>query len=175
MSELIELDNENKEAIQNNVKHVDFIEIIMSSLIMKEIKEDITIKLTPQINDILNNLLTNTPHLFNEIEKNILEIVKDNKIDVKDIPQFIIMLQKIYHIIYSTNDLKIKSSDCAFITSIILKYIIQLIVLKKIIKIDENKKDDFLKETDLLIDACINLLTFPKSIKVRSCIKKIFG
>ena len=151
------------------------IEVIKDSLINEEIKNALTIKLTPELNQIISKLLSLTPNSFNEIEIAVLEIIKDNKINTKDIPQFIIIVQKIYEIIYSIKDTKIDSKKCAIFTASCLKYIIHLLVLERKIKIDNDKQEQFLGEIDALIDACINLINFSGSIKIKGCCKKIFG
>jgi hypothetical protein len=61
------------------------------------------------------------------------------------------------------------------ITSKILKYIVHLLILERKIKVTDEQQPEFLKESDALIDACVGLLSFPKSIKTKGCLKKFFG
>jgi hypothetical protein len=48
-------------------------------------------------------------------------------------------------------------------------------VLEGKITIEEDRRTEFLKDADILVDSCIGLLSFPKSIKTKGCLKKLFG
>ena len=60
-------------------------------------------------------------------------------------------------------------------TSTILKYIVHLLVLERKIKVNNEQQPEFLKESDALIDACVGLLSFPKSIKIKGCLKRFLN
>jgi hypothetical protein len=47
-------------------------------------------------------------------------------------------------------------------------------VLERKIKVEKENEEEFYKETDILIDSCVSLLSFPKSIKTKGCIKRFF-
>jgi len=151
-----------------------FIEIVKKSLENNDIKNNISIKLTPEIISIINNIISLTPNTLNDIERASAEIIKDSKIDMKDIPNLIIVIQNLYQFIYSSKTVKYDSKKRVEITSTSLKYLIHLLVLERKIKVDDDKKEEFLKEIDALIDSCSNLLSFPKSLKIRGCIKNIW-
>ena len=89
----------------------------------------------------------------------------------------IIVIQRIYQFIYSLKNMKLDTKKRAYITSELLKYLVHLLVLERKIKIDEEPegKAEFLKQTDILIDSCVNLLSFSKTLKTPGCLKKIFG
>jgi hypothetical protein len=106
--------------------------------------------------DLTQKIMDNTPSLLVDIEKSFREIIKDNKIDTNDIPEFILILQIIYERIHNFQINQIKRSElCASI----LKFIIHVLVEEKKIIHDE-VKNDFLIQIDKLIDSCVSLLNF---------------
>jgi hypothetical protein len=134
--------------------------LVNESLSSEEIKNKLSIKLSSQDISFISKIISLTPDALNDVEKALNDIIKDGKIDSKDIPQFIVIIQRIYQIIYN---FKLDSKKCMEMTSTILKYIVHLLVL------------EFLKESDALIDACVGLLSFPKSIKIKGCLKRFFN
>lgn len=158
-----------------NITPLTFIEIVKSTLLNEETKNKISIKLTPEIINIINKIISLTPDTLNDIEKAAIEIIKDGKIDTNDIPQFIIVVQKIYQIVYNIKDIKIDAKKRSEFTATFLKFVIHLLVQERKIKIDNDKQEEFLKSCDILIDSCVGLLSFPKSLKTKGCLKKFFG
>jgi hypothetical protein len=146
--------------------------LVNESLSSEEIKNKLSIKLTSQDISFISKIISLTPDALNDIEKALNDIIKDGKIDSKDIPQFIVIIQRIYQIIYN---FKLDSKKCMEMTSTILKYIVHLLVLERKIKVNNEKQAEFLKESDALIDACVGLLSFPKSIKIKGCLKRFFN
>jgi hypothetical protein len=146
--------------------------LLNESLSSEEIKNKLSIKLTSQDISFISKIISLTPDALNDVEKAFNDIIKDGKIDSKDIPQFIVIIQRIYQIIYN---FKLDSKKCMEMTSTILKYIVHLLVLERKIKVNNEQQPEFLKESDALIDACIGLLSFPKSIKIKSCLKRFLN
>lgn len=154
------------------------IQLVENSLTSLDFRTELRksqINLDDQLINIIKTILSAAPDMFNNIEKAANEIIKDGKIDSKDIPQLIIIVQQIYQMIYSLKNIKLDAKKRSEITGTVLKYFIHLLVLLEKIKIENDKKDQFLKDCDALIDACIGLLSFPKAIKTKGCIKKLFG
>ena len=168
-------DSVNTSNIVLEIVEKNLIDIIKTTLLSDEIKNKINIKLTPEIISIINKIVSLTPDTLTDIEKASIEIVKDGKIDSNDIPQFIILVQRIYQLIYSFKDTKIDAKKRSEFTATVLKFIVHLLVLERKIKIADDKQADFLKNCDILIDSCVGLLSFPKSLKTKGCLKKIFG
>ena len=104
-----------------------------------------------------------------------METIKDGKIDSKDIPNLIIIIQSLYQFIYSLKDVKFDAKKRADITASSLKVILRLLVLERKIKIDEENQEEVLSQINTLIDSCISLLNYSKSLKPKRCLKKIFG
>jgi hypothetical protein len=146
--------------------------LVNESLSSEEIKNKLSIKLTSQDISFISKIISLTPDALNDVEKALNDIIKDGKIDSKDIPQFIVIIQRIYQIIYN---FKLDSKKCMEITATILKYIVHLLVLERKIKVNNEQQPEFLKESDALIDACVGLLSFPKSIKIKGCLKRFLN
>lgn len=151
------------------------IDLVKKSLENEDIKNKISLSITPEVTSIINNIISLTPETLTDIEKAAIEIIKDGKIDSKDIPHLIIVIQRIYQFIYSLKLSKLDTKKRADMTSTLLKYLLRLLVLERKINIDENKKAEFFAETDALIESCISLLSYSTSLKTKGCFKKLFG
>ena len=169
---------ENNKDKDNNVEIIDVIivsekKMLLELLISEEMKSKINIKLNNNETDIINNILKYSPIFLNDIEEAIIEIINDNKIDTNDIPNLIIIIQKLYELIYNSKNVKYDSKTTSNICGNILKFIIHVMVEDGKIKIEEDKKTSFLDLTDKLIDSCISLLILPKLLKVSKCLPKL--
>jgi hypothetical protein len=158
-----------------NIIEETFIDLVKKSLENEDIKNKISIKLTSEITSIINNIISITPNTLTDIEKAVVEIIKDGKIDSKDIPNIIVVIQRIYQFIYSLKSIKLDAKKRADITGELMKYLIHILVLERKIKIEQDKQSEFLTQTNLLIDSCVDLLSYSKSLKTKGCLKKILG
>lgn len=158
-----------------NIVEETFIDLVKKSLENEDIKNKFSIKLTSEITSIINNIISITPNTLTDIEKAVVEIIKDGKIDSKDIPNIIVVIQRIYQFIYSLKSIKLDAKKRADITGELMKYLIHILVLERKIKIEQDKQSEFLTQTNVLIDSCVDLLSYSKSLKTKGCIKKIFG
>ena len=128
------------------------------------------VDIVPKINinpDILHVILELDIEAINDIYKSILEIVKDNKIDSKDIPQFILLIERIHKLIVNLKCKDIKAKNRIEITELFIKFIFNSLAEKGIIG-DIEKNVELLREIDALIDACIRLLNFTIDIDIAS-------
>ncbi len=151
-----------------------FIELLKKTIHNENIKQTYNISLTPEVINIINNIISLNPTILTDIEKTLFDVIKDSTIDINDIPNFIVIIKQIYQVIYSSKNVKLDSNKRNNITSTILKYIIHLLVLERKIQIDENKQTEFLVKTDILIETCVDLLSYSKSLKPKYCLKKFF-
>ena len=158
-----------------NIIEETFIDLVKKSLENEDIKNKISIKLTSEITSIINNIISITPNTLTDIEKAVVEIIKDGKIDSKDIPNIIVVIQRIYQFIYSLKSIKLDAKKRADITGELMKYLIHILVLERKIKIEQDKQSEFLTQTNILIDSCVDLLSYSKSLKTKGCLKKILG
>lgn len=163
--------------IVSNIIEQTFVDLVKKSLENEDMKKKITITLTPEVTRVINNIISLTPNTLTDIEKAIIEIIKDGKIDSNDIPNLIVVVQRIYQFIYSLKSMKFDAKKRAEITGELLKYLIHLLVLEGKIKIDEDpeKIHKFYTQVNALIDSCIELLSYSKVLKTKGCLKKIFG
>ena len=161
--------------IVSNILEQTFIDLVKKSLENEETKKKIAIPITPEVISIINSIISLTPNTLTDIERSTIEIIKDGKIDSKDIPNLIIVIQSLYQFIYSLKNTKFDAKKRADVTSSSLKYIFHLLVLERKIKIDEDKQSEFFTQMDALIDSCISLLSYSKNLKTKGCFKKIFG
>ena len=171
MSEQFGIDPSN---VVVNVIEETLVEFIKKSIENDDINNKISIKLTPETITIIKNIIKVSPSSFLDIEKGINEVIKDGKINSKDIPQLIIIIQVLYRQFYSLQHVALDSVKRSELVSSVLKYIIRLMVLERKIKVEKENEEEFYKETDILIDSCVSLLSFQKSIKTKGCIKRFF-
>ena len=125
----------------------------------------IGIQLSNETLDIIKKIIESNNTLLDEIEKGLLEVLKDNKIDASDIPQFILIVQILYERILNQKNVLLNPSKPSEICLIILKFIIHTLVEERKIIIQEEKKVEFLSQLDKLIESCISLLNFPSLFK----------
>ena len=150
------------------------VELVKKYLENEEMKQKIAIQLTHEVTNVINSIISLTPDTLSDIEKATLEIIKDGKIDSNDIPNLIVIIQRMYQFIYSLKNANFDAKKRADITASSLKYILHLLVLERKIKIDEDKQTEFFMQTDALIESCIGLLSYSKSLKTKGCLKKLF-
>lgn len=160
--------------IVSDIVEQTILDLVKKSIENEDLKKKISIPITPEVTNVINNIISLTPNTLTDIEKAIIQIMKDGKIDSKDIPNLIVVIQLIYQFIYSLKDTKFDAKKRADITATSLKYLLRLLVLERKIKIDEEKREEFFTQTDALIDSCIGLLSYSKSLKTKGCCK-IFG
>jgi len=161
--------------VVSNIIEETFVDLVKKSLENEEMKKQNSISLTPEHISIINNIISLSPNIITDIEKSAVEIIKDGKIDSKDVPNLAVIIQSIYQFIYSLKSVKFDTKKRADVTATTLKYVLHLLVLERKIKIDEDKQAEFFLQTDLLIDSCIGLLSYSKSLKTKGCLKKLFG
>lgn len=135
----------------------------------KKYYKKIGIHLSKEVVEIINKIIDKTPSLLSEIEKAVIEVIKDNKIDTNDIPEFIIIVQILYERLYNLKDIVIDDNKRAETCATILKFILHTLVEERKISIEDNKKVDFLTQFDKLIDSCVSLLKFQAILKPKPC------
>lgn len=149
----------------------------LSDLFLDFIKKsnDSKIVLSKESIDILNKIFSLTPNFLDDIEKSLLEVVKDGKIDSNDIPHLILLIQKLYETIYKIKEIKLDSKTRTSVCSEALKNIAYFLITERRIKIEEERVTLFLEQINTLIDSCVGLLSFSNNIKVKGCFNLLFG
>ena len=159
-----------------NLASLTVTELITKVLVTDELKNKLSIKLNKEAHDVIAKLLFNSPECFNEIDLTLSQIIKDNKIDSNDIPNLLILVQKIYELVYKLKTVKLDKKQRIEISASILKFVIHTLVEERKIKIDESEKVLVLALVDKLIDSCISLLDLTLvQLSKKGCLKSIFG
>ena len=133
------------------------------------------ILISKETKHVIELIIKKFPNYLEDIENLIINIVKDDKIDSHDIPNIILLIEKLYEIIYNLKEVKITSSQCADTCKSIFYFIIYILVEERKIIISDDKKEEFLGDLEKLIDVCINLIKLPSLLKQSNCFKTIFG
>lgn len=134
--------------------------------------------------EILKILIKNSSNEFDNISSNLQKIIDDNKIDFKDIPEFIELVENIYILIvrHRKKLAPFNGKTLAKTSGEILKIIIKLLVemehfslnnfisadLDGMNEEDENSnninndaKQSLIKNSNKIIDVCVKLLLIP--------------
>ena len=120
----------------------------------------IGVRINTETKDLLQKMIEKTPSLFNEIENGVVEVLKDNKIDTSDVPQFIILIQILYERVFSQKEVVLKQWKRSETCAILLKFVIHTLAEERNIITDIEKKSAILIQIDTLIDSCISLLNY---------------
>jgi uncharacterized protein (DUF1778 family) len=167
---------ENK-TIDDNTKSL--LMLLKKLLIEEELSSSIlnkfSIKLSENDKVILSKILEHSPKVFDNIEEAMKKIIVDGKIDSKDLPYILACIQELYQLIYTFKTYKMDTKKRCELCATLIKMVIRILVEERIVKLDEEKKVEFLSNTDFLVDSAINLIGLSKVIKPSGCIKKLFG
>jgi hypothetical protein len=82
--------------------------------------QNFKINIKPEIKECMLVILKENKEIFEDIDNSIINIIKDNKINTKDVPEFLNLIIKIYKLIKKT---KIKKIDPYKLTKKILQTI----------------------------------------------------
>ena len=157
-----------------SLEALSFVELL-GKVLKSEVKNNTGITLTSEATSIILKLLEASPTYFNDIEKTLVEIIKDNKINTNDIPNVVILIQKLYELLYKLKDTNIDGKKRCEVCGLIIKFLVHILVEERIIKVDDENKKIFLSDIDKLIDSFIGLVRLPKELKTKNCIQTIFG
>lgn len=154
----------------NDVYHIaEFMSLLELLVKADKIKTEINIELDDKTRECFLHIIKNNPEFFSDFEKIFMLILEDNKIDIDDIPHITKLITKLYVIVHNLKHIKLKEEDKLHISSIILKFIIQVLVKEKKINIGDFEVDFFLNKIEELIDSCVNLIELNGTLSVKSC------
>ena len=169
----IEEVNELIPAVINN--SISKLQLLLEQFIKKTGITNYKYVISNKTKEIIQLIIKKYPIYFETIEKLITNIVKDDKIDSYDIPDIIILIKMLYEIIYNLKEVKLTTMEYADTCKSILYIIIYILVEEKQIHISDDKKDEFLKNQEKLIDVCIKLILLPSILKQSNCFTNCFG
>ena len=132
-------------------------------------KKGFNILITDKQLKLITSIISANPDLFKEIEDILKNIIRDNKIDSKDIPDIMMLLQKIYEIIHDLKDLKLNVEKCTETISILVKFVINVLIEEEIIKIDSDIRSGIQENLNKLIDVSMNLILLTTKMKPNFC------
>lgn len=145
--------------------------------------------------EIMKILIKNSTNEFDNISSNLEKIINDNKIDFKDIPEFIQLVENIYILIirHRKKLAPFNGKTLATTSGEILKIVIKLLVeiehfsLNKFISADldepnlednndtsNDAKQFLIENSNKIIDVCVNLILIPISNDCKIA-RKIFS
>jgi hypothetical protein len=117
-------------------------------------KENIT--LTSLEINVLTSILNLNPTLIVEVQESINKNLKDNNINISDIPELLSIVKKIVDAINSLKN--INKSNIPQTSSNILKFLIRVLIKENIIIVSNS--EEFLTNFDKLVDSVTELITF---------------
>ena len=122
--------------------------------------------------DIINYIIANNPSFLKNTNDEILQIIKDRKIDTRDIPQIIKLIKNLFAICneeYNNNNNNNNTKDLSHTISLLIKYIFHNIL-------NNNGLDspELITSFDNLVDICIELLEFIPSLKKQNFFTNLF-
>ena len=174
----INVGNSNIENVEIINSEKTFIELIKLYFDNEEFKKKLSFEISKDTVNIINHIISLTPYTFSDVERSVSDIIKDNKVDSKDVPQFIVIIQTIYLIIYDIRKDNVYTADYkkrAEFTCNVLKFLVHVLVLEGKVKVHENSQCELLNNINMLIDSCVNLLIFNKIIKTPGCLEKFLN
>ena len=184
--EIIPLENsqshieENQNSIEIEIKENinAIIEVSIPKNLIDIVKEEIIQKthiLNKEYIDILNSLVNKSPNLLFDIEKAMIEITKDGKIDSDDIPYLISIIQKLYEFMFNLKLEKMSTEKRGAICAEIIKFVVHVLIKERRIKVENGKQDIFLSQFNGLMDSCISLLSLQSNLLSRGCCSCFFS
>ena len=157
----------------NDQLSVTSVDVLLENTILDLLKtylrnEEGNFKVDLNINDevirVIHHIIDFYPDMFTNIEKSVVDIVKDGKINGNDIPHLLVIVKELYRLMYSSKKIKMNAKKYIDITASVLKCVIHILVLERKIHIEQDKQEEFLNQINILIDSCVDLLGYAKTI-----------
>ena len=132
---------------------------------LTELVKDFKFDIDEQTKLFITKIIDENREYFDKFEENINLIIKDNKVDSKDIPHIIELIQKLYEMIYKLKENKFNTVKCAELCGFIIKLTLYVLIESKKINIQHDKEAEFIEESNKLIDSCVILIKLTKVLK----------
>ena len=128
------------------------------------------LQIDESVKQVLLAVMKAHPNFFSEVELILVNITQDNKIDSADIPNIIVLIQKLYILMVDLKSIKLNTVTCSETCGSIIKIIIHVLVEEGVVNITTDNKEVFLANVDKLVNACVDLLKFTKQLKPKNCL-----
>lgn len=140
-----------------------FVQTLKLILATSTFQDKYNVKLNPEIMSTLNEILNINPNYFNSVETLFLEIINNKVINPANIPEIIILVKKLYEILYNINIKDVKEGVSINTCVTIFKFIVNVLIIDNI---EDNQESASLIFTiDTVIDTCAELITIRKILK----------
>lgn len=140
-----------------------FVQTLKLILATSAFQDKYNVKLNPEIMSTLNEILNINPNYFNSVETLFLEIINNKVINPANIPEIIILVKKLYEILYNINIKDVKEGVSINTCVTIFKFIVNVLIIDNI---EDNQESALLIFTiDTVIDTCAELITIRKILK----------
>jgi hypothetical protein len=148
------------EIAENNVEE-SLIKLFSDLLVENRSKlDEFSIKVSDDMQKYILMIIKEHSSIFSDIEVSLKKIISDGKIDSKDTPELIILIGKMYELVYKTRKNIKKKDDYYDIIKIVLH--MSFILYLQSNKIDNN---EMLDSVIKIIEASIELIKLKSSIK----------
>ena len=137
---------------------INLITLLQGYITSETTVSNISFQLNAEKSSFFLQLMKQFPEFFRDMEDTLKNIVQDNVIDSKDIPQIIILIKKLYELMHKLRDTTITPNQIAEFSSYIVKMIIYICVAEKIIKVEDANKEYFFETVNNVIVSCLELL-----------------
>jgi hypothetical protein len=124
--------------------------LLLINSLYENLNNSVSVKLTDSEVNFIEELITKYPNILNQIKDQIDNIISDEKIDLHDIPQIILLISNIY-----TSHIFEKSIENIEIINIV-KFTLDSLIDSSVLPLPNIKKE-IIKKT---IDSSISLLNF---------------
>ena len=163
------IDKQNVDTDEIKAELQTIAKILLSSLLDNEkltkFKDTLNISLDDKQVNLLNEIISTHPDFFKEIEELLNNIIRDNKIDSKDIPDIMLLLQKLYELLHNMKDFKFNIEKSTSTIGILTKFVINVFINEEIIKVEPSNRLEIQENLNKLIDVSMNLIKLTTTIK----------
>lgn len=154
---------------------INIINLLQTYIAAGSTISNISFELNAEKSAFFLELMKQFPGFFRDMEDILKNIVQDNVIDSKDIPQIIMLIKKLYELMHKLKDSKITPNQIAEFSSYIIKMIIYICVAEKIIKVEDSNKDIFFMTVNSVIVSCLELLQLAEEVSQLSSTNGCFS
>ena len=151
----------------SNDMHYSDDDIFLNAILeFKTNKQTSSIQLSEKEVTIIQFLVANTPDSLLDIKDCILDIVKDDKIDASDIPQFLKIIKDIYTLFHTNN--QINAENISSTVGSIIKYITHIILAMYGLN-----NQLLVNCCDTLVNSSVEMIDLQSSLITKTCFFKL--